>query len=265
MSLLVYQSLWAMELRRPDVPERPVAERFERVRDAGFDGMAIDLGALDIAQARAIVPEFARTGLKGLLTAFPRSIEELRPALHLAKDIGSPFVIVVGQVMPLAVADMVPVIRAWLDIARQEGVPLQFETHRNCITNDLFATLLLLDAVPEMRLSADLSHYVVDREMMQPITPAYQEQVSAILARADSFQGRVANRCQVQLPLHFPQHQVWIDTFRDWWRRGFRAWQAREGTGRDCIFLCELGPRDYAITDAKPAKNSRIAGRKPLC
>ena len=179
MSLLVFQSLWATELRRPNIPERPVAERFDRVRNAGFDGMAIDLGALDIAQARAIVPEFARTGLAGLLTAFPRSIEELRPALHLAKDIGSPFVIVVGQVMPLAVADMVPVIRAWLDVARQEGVPLQFETHRNCITNDLFSTLLMLDAVPEMRLSADLSHYVVDREMMQPITPEYQEQVSA--------------------------------------------------------------------------------------
>ncbi len=250
MSLLVYQSLWATELRRPGVPERPVPERFDRVREAGFDGMAIDLGALDIAEARAIVPEFDRTGLKGLLTAFPRSIEELRPALHLAKDIGSPFVIVVGQVMPLAVADMVPVIRAWLDVARQEGVPLQFETHRNCITNDLFSTLLLLDAVPEMRLSADLSHYVVDREMMQPITTEYQEQVSAILLRADSFQGRVANRCQVQLPLHFPQHQVWIDTFRDWWRRGFSAWQARASAGQDCIYLCELGPRDYAITDA---------------
>lgn len=249
MSLLVFQSLWATELRRPGVPERPVAERFERVREAGFDGMAIDLGALDIAEARAIVPDFARTGLKGLLTAFPRSIEELRPALHLAKDIGSPFVIVVGQVMPLAVADMVPVIRAWLDVARQEGVPLQFETHRNCITNDLFATLLMLDAIPEMRLSADLSHYVVDREMMQPITPDYQAQVSRILARADSFQGRVANRCQVQLPLHFPQHQVWIETFRDWWRRGFAAWQARHGAAPDCIFLCELGPRDYAITD----------------
>ena len=250
MGLKVYQSLWATELRRPGVPERPVAERFDRVRDAGFDGLAIDLGALDIAEARATVPDFARTGLAGLLTAFPRSIEELRPALHLAKDIGSPFVVVVGQVMPLAVDDMVPVIRAWLAVARQEGVPIQFETHRNCITNDLFATLLMLDAVPEMRLSADLSHYVVDREMMQPITADYQEQVGRILARADSFQGRVANRCQVQLPLHFPQHRIWIDTFRDWWRQGFAAWRARHGGGEDCIFLCELGPRDYAITDA---------------
>ena len=251
MTLQFFQSLWATELRRPGVPERPVPERFDRVRDAGFDGMAIDLGAMDLAAARAVVPDFARTGLRGLLTAFPRSVEELRPALHLAKDIGSPFVVVVGQVMPLAVDDMAEVIRAWLDIAAHEGVPLQFETHRNCITNDLFATLLLLDLVPEMRLSADLSHYVVDREMMQPITPEYQDYVTRILERSDSFQGRIGNRCQVQIPLHFAQHQVWVETFRHWWRQGFASWRRRAGPDQDCIFLCELGPRDYAITDAQ--------------
>ena len=249
MPLRLYQSLWATELRRPGMPERPVAERFDAVKAAGFDGMAIDLGAMDLAAARATVPDFARTGLGGLVTAFPRSIEELRPALHLAKDIGAPFVIVIGQVMPLSVPAMVPVIEAWLRIGREEGVPLQFETHRNCITNDMFSTLLLLDAIPEMRLAADLSHYVVDREMMLPITPDYQAQVGRLLERSDSFQGRVANRCQVQLPLHFPQHRPWIEVFRDWWRRGFRSWRARNPEDADCLFLCELGPRDYAITD----------------
>ena len=250
MALRVYQSLWATELRRPGVPERPAAERFDAVRAAGFDGMAIDLGAMDIDAARKLVPEFTRTGLKGLLTAFPRSIEELRPACRLAKDIGSPFVIVVGQVMPLAVGDMAEASRAWLAIADEEKLPIQFETHRNSITNDLFSTLLLLDAVPQMRLSADLSHYVVDREMMQPITAEYQSYVDRILERSDSFQGRVANRCQIQLPLNFPQHRVWIDTFFDWWRRGFASWRRRSPADLDCIFLCELGPRDYAITDA---------------
>ena len=125
---------------------------------------------------------------------------------------------------------------------------VQFETHRNCITNDLFATLLILDAIPELRLSADLSHYVVDREMMQPISAEYQDYVTRILARSDSFQGRVANRCQVQLPLHFPQHRIWVETFRDWWRRGFASWQARSAA--DGVFICELGPVDYAITGA---------------
>jgi hypothetical protein len=247
--LRVYQSLWATEQRRPGVPERPLAERFDAVKAAGYDGVAIDLGALDLAAARACAPEYARTGLSGLLTAFPTSIEALRPALQLAKDIGAPFVIVVGQVMPLAVADMIPVVREWLRVAAEESMPIQFETHRNCITNDLFATLQLLDAVPEMRLSADLSHYVVDREMMQPISATMQEYVLRVLRRSDSFQGRVATRNQIQVPIGFAQHRDWLETFLGWWREGFRLWRSR-CPGADLVFLCELGPPNYAITDA---------------
>lgn len=247
--LRVYQSLWATELRRPGVPEAPIPERFDQVREAGFDGMAIDLGALDLATARGCGVEYARTGLRALVTAFPDSIESLRPALHLAKDVGAPFVNVVGQVMPLAVADMIPLIRAWLRVAAEERMPIQFETHRNCITNDLYSTLLLLEAVPEMRMSADLSHYVVGREMTQPISEANQDYVSRILARSDSFQGRVATRNQVQVPIAFPQHRPWLDAFLAWWKQGFAAWQARR-PGEDPVFICELGPPNYAMTDA---------------
>ena len=245
-----FQSLWATEERHPSRPEKPVPERFELVKDDGWEGMAIDLGALSLEQARACVPEYGRTGLKGLLTAFPRTIEDLRPALHLAKDIGSPFVVVVGQVMPLKLEDMVEVIRAWLAMAAEEGMPIQFETHRNCITNDLYTTLQLIDLIPEMRLAADLSHYVVDREMMQPITADYQEMMRTILRRSDSFQGRIGTRNQVQVPIGFAQHRVWVDTFADWWAYGLAAWRARAKDDDGVIFLSELGPREYAMTGA---------------
>jgi len=247
--LRVYQSLWATEQRRPGAPELPVAERFDAVKEAGYDGLALDLGALDLAAARSCVREYVRTGLSGLLTAFPTSIEALRPALHLAKDIGAPFVIVVGQVMPLAVHDMIALVQQWLRVAAEESMPIQFETHRNCITNDLFTTLQVLQAVPEMRLSADLSHYVVDREMMQPITAQMQNYVVRVLERSDSFQGRIATRNQIQVPIAFPQHRDWLETFLGWWREGFRLWRMR-ASAQDLVFLCELGPPNYAITDA---------------
>jgi hypothetical protein len=248
--LRVYQSLWATELRRAGVAELPIPERFDRVKQAGYDGLAIDLGAADLEVARTCVPEYARTGLKGLVMAFPSSIEGLRPALHLAKEIDAPFVVVIGRIMPLRVEEMVPVIRDWLRVAREERMPIQFETHRNCITNDLYSTLLMLEAVPEMRLAADLSHYVVDREMMLPISDTMQQYVRRILERADSFQGRVATRSQVQVPIGFPQHRPWLETFLAWWRTGFQLWRA-QGHASDLVFLCELGPPNYAITDAR--------------
>jgi hypothetical protein len=129
-------------------------------------------------------------------------------------------------------------------------MPIQFETHRNCITNDLFTTVQLLDAVPQMRLAADLSHYVVDREMPCPPPAALQALVSRVIARSDSFQGRVAARGQIQLPLHFPQSAKWVELFRSWWREGFAAWRSRHrGSDAGMVFMCELGPPDYALTD----------------
>jgi hypothetical protein len=254
--LLVYQALWAMEHRRPGEPQPSFSDSFDKVKAAGFDGMAIDLGALTYAQAEETVPHFSRTGLGGLLTAFPKSIEDLRPALRLAKRIDAPFVVVIGQVMPLSVADSIPVVREWLRVAAEERIDIQFETHRNCITNDLFATVQLLDAVPEMRLAADLSHYVVDREMPCPPTPDLSSLVARVLARSDSFQGRVAARGQIQITLDFPQNAKWLKLFREWWAAGFAGWKARSGADDTAIFLCELGPPDYAITDASGAELS---------
>jgi hypothetical protein len=248
-ALLVYQALWAMN--RLDSPEASTAAKFDRVLAAGFDGMAIDLGALSFAEAESTVPHFARTGLRAGLTAFPQSIDDLRPALALAHRIAAPYVVVIGQQMPLRLVEMIPVIEDWLRLAEREAMPIQFETHRNCITNDLFAAIQLLEAVPEMRFAADLSHYVVDREMPCPPTPELRAMITRILERSESFQGRVAARGQIQIALGFPQNARWVTMFRDWWREGFAAWRARRGDAAGAlVFLCELGPPDYAITDA---------------
>jgi len=247
-ALKVFTSLWAMQPHDQSGTILPVPEICEMVANAGYDGLAIDLGVADVEQARVVCPEIARCGLTPLIVAFPKSVNELRDVLCMAGDFGSPFVNVIGQVMPMSVDGMIPVIRAWMEMADELGMSVQFETHRNCITNDLFSTLCLLDAIPEMRLSADLSHYVVDREFKLPLGEAEQRMIDRILGRADSFQRRVASRQQIQLQLDFPQHRKWVDLFRDFWRRGISDWRRRNSTG-DCIFLCELGPPEYAMTD----------------
>jgi hypothetical protein len=248
--LLVYQALWAMDRLRD--PEPPMGEKFDQVSAAGFDGMAIDLGALSELQADESVAHFKRTGLKGGLTAFPDSIASLRSACRLAHRIRAPFLVVIGQHMPLELKQMQSVIEQWLRVAAEECMPIQFETHRNCITNDLYTTVQLLDAIPEMRMTADLSHYVVDREMPCPPTAVLQELIGRVLDRCDSFQGRIAARGQIQLPLHFPQNQKWVNLFKQWWREGFASWISRHAAAADrLIFTCELGPPDYAMTDGE--------------
>ena len=247
--LKIFTSLWAMQPHDRTGEVLPYGRVCGMVRDAGFDGLAIDLGAADVQTAHDVRPHMEREGLTPLIVAFPKSIEALRDTLKMARDFGSPFVNVIGQVFPLTVEGAIPVIRKWIEMSLQEDMPIQFETHRNCITNDLFATLGLLDAVPEMRLAGDFSHYIVDREFKLPLEPWEKGLIDRCISRCDSFQGRVASRQQIQLPLDFPQHQKWFDLFKGFWRDGFKDWRARNAMG-DLLFLCELGPPEYAMTGA---------------
>lgn len=246
-TLDVYTSMWAMQPHDQTGIKLPYEQVVEMVADAGYKGMALDFGFTPVEDAKRIQPMMAKAGLMPFLVDFPKTVEALRPTLKLAKDFGAPFVVVIGQVMPISVEGMIPVIRAWIEMSEQEGMPILFETHRDCITNDLFSTLSLLDAIPEMRLCADLSHYVTGREMACPLRPRDAEHMSRILARSDSFQGRVAGRGQIQLQLDFPQNQKWVEMFKGFWQEGFAGWQARNPNGT-CVFLCELGPPDYAMT-----------------
>jgi hypothetical protein len=111
-------------------------------------------------------------------------------------------------------------------------------------------SLQLMAAVPEMEFCADLSHFVVGREFKWPITPQVQAQIETILGRSASFQGRVASREQIQLQVSFAHHREWFDQFTAWWAYGFHCWRERNADDAILNFLCELGPREYAMTGA---------------
>ncbi len=248
--LEIYQSRWAMELRSPHVPERSDEECFAMVAEAGFDGMCIDPAVHEIEALRKLRPLYVEHGLGCMVNAFPASEADLRPLLDFAVEMDACMVNVISGVMPIRPEDAVAVVRRWIGEAAAVGIPLLFETHRDGLLNDLYFTLQLMELVPEMRLCADLSHFVVDREMRNPIQEHDQQYIAAILDRSDCFQGRVANREQVQIQIDFPQHREWVEIFKGWWRQGIRAWRDRNGDDATLVFLCELGPPPYAITDA---------------
>lgn len=244
-TLEVFQSLWAMERRRPDGLEWPLEEKFEMIAAAGYDG--VDVVASDPIAGR-VGPLLERHSLGATVTAFPRSVAGLEPAIGLARNLSARHLNVIGQVYPMTVEAGAAAVRGWLGLCDKAGLPVTIETHRDSITTDLLYTLQLMDAVPEMRLSADLSHFVVAREFGWPISKKVRAQISLVLERAEAFQGRVASREQVQLPISFPQHQDWFELFLSWWQEGFGLWRARAAEDARLNFLCELGPKEYAMT-----------------
>ena len=254
--LEIFQSLWAMELRQPGKPERSVEENFAMVAEAGYHGLCLDPAVDEIPQMRALQPLFQRYGLKCMINAFPHALAEMRPLLEFAREMDACHVNALGTQIPLKVTEGAAMVHRWLEDAATIGIPLLFETHRDSLLNDLGYTLQLLDAVPEMRLCADLSHFVVDRELRLPLSDLNRGYIDRVLQRSDCFQGRVASSEQIQLQIGFPQHQRWVELFRGWWAEGMRQWRQRNADDATLVFLCELGPPAYAITDARGAELS---------
>ena len=244
--LLVYQSFWAMERRRPNEDELPLDTQLEMIRDAGFDGAGV----------RFVDPVFARH-VTGFLRAhdmtwqaqcYPRSVADLGPVLDLVAELGADHVNLQPDVRPHRLEDCIPYIEGWRRMAEQANVPVHIETHRDRMTTDLFFTLRLLDCFPDLRLTGDISHYLVGREFAYPVSDENHALMHRILDNCWGLHGRIASREQVQIQPAFPQHKIWVDLFMGWWEYAFRSWRRRAGPDATLTFLCEFGPPPYAIT-----------------
>jgi hypothetical protein len=243
---LVYQSLWAMERRRPDGLEWTLDEKLAMIRDAGFDGCGVRFADLDYART---VTRFLRAnGMSWQAQCYPRTVDDLRPILGHVGELGADHLNLQPDVRPYTLDECVPYLDGWRRLADDAGVTMQIETHRDRMTTDLLFTLHLLDRFPDLRLTADLSHYLVGREFAWPVSDENHALIHRILDNSWGFHGRVASREQVQVPIAFPQHRDWVELFMGWWEYGFRSWRRRAAPDATLTFLCELGPAPYAIT-----------------
>ncbi len=245
--LHILQSLWGMDRVLGNPREWTLAERLALIDEAGFDGISAHVYPearvedwIGDAQARGFVIEG---------NAFPQTVADLEPALELAARHQIHHLVIQADVRPYNADAAVPLLQGWQQLARAYGVPLLVETHRNTLTNDLWATRECLDRLPDLPLLADLSHYVCGQEMNLPISPRNEALIQRILAQAHAFHGRVSSAEQVQLEISFDIHRPWLDQYLTWWWQGFEHWLARARGGDSLTFTCELGPAPYAIAD----------------
>lgn len=250
MELLVFQSMWATE----GLPWRrkpwSIEEQVEQIAAAGFAGAAVEFD--DYESAKMITGLLRERGLKWSVECFPATVDELMTPIEYAHEFGiehATHLNLQPNVRPATVLEAIPLILGWQRIADDAGLRVLFETHRDRMTTDLLFTLQLIDAVPSMSLTADLSHYLVGREFRWPVSEDNQRLIHRILDRSQAFHGRVASREQVQIQVSFAHHRQWLDLFLGWWAEGFRRWRAGAAGGDRLVFTTELGPPNwYAIS-----------------
>ena len=235
-----------MEQRRPDGFEWSLDQKLQMIHDAGFDGAGVRF--FDRDYARQVTGRLREWGLTWQAQCYPQRVEDLVPILENVAEFGADHLNLQADVRPHTVAECVPLIEGWQRLAAQAGVPLHFETHRDRMTTDLYFTLRLLDRFPDLRLTGDLSHYVVGREFAWPISDENHRLMHRIIDNCWGFHGRVASREQIQVQISFDHQRDWLDLFMGWWEYGFRSWRRRAPKDATLSFLCELGPKEYAMT-----------------
>jgi len=244
--LLVLQSMWGMERRHTDGHERALEENIAMIESAGFDGISAHCTERKAAQRLSALIRPRGFAYEG--QCFPKTVDDLKPVLDIATEVGVSHLDLQPDARPRRLEECLPLVEGWRRLAEQVDFPVYIETHRDRMTTDLYFTLDLLDRAPDLKLLADLSHYLVGREFAWPVSQDNHALIHRILDNSWAFHGRVASREQVQIELSFAHHKMWVDLFRDWWTYGFQSWRRRAGPDDALSFTCELGPKPYAIT-----------------
>ncbi|MEW6510966.1 MAG: TIM barrel protein [Bacteroidota bacterium] len=239
MRILVARSKWEFDTL-------PLDDFLRKISGAGFDASDIHLPSLkESPEETAALHHRYRLSLMALITSegktpeeHCRSLEE-RLALaarcsaghvncHTGRDIFTP-------------EENITIFRAAADLARRYGLPISHETHRGRALFSLPATRDLLRTLPELRITADFSHWCCVHESL------LQDQEDALalaIERSDYIHARIGHAEGPQV--NDPRAPEW-DTERnihlEWWKRIAREHVKR---GSERLFVCpEFGPAPY--------------------
>ncbi|HEX9683519.1 MAG TPA: hypothetical protein VGA13_10585 [Acidimicrobiales bacterium] len=132
-------------------------------------------------------------------------------------------------------------VEATLASAGRHGVPLLVETHRATLFQDPARTLELVDAFPELRFTADLSHWYTGVEMVYGDLEAKLSALAPVFARCRMIHGRISDPGCIQVAVGgVDDDSTYVEHFKQMWTLILQACDA-EGVD-ELPFVVELLP-----------------------
>lgn len=258
--LEVQMSWWGMTGLEGDGAERTLEEKFELIAEAGFDGIN---GFLPSPEEERIWNRLLdRYGLTLSVNAYPKTAEDMALFLEQASRYGAVQHINVQVMTPFLAGQPAADLLSSIDqMSRRAGIPAFIETHRGTVTQDLLRTVGYIEALEHLRLTIDLSHYVVAGEM-HTVSGEAEDLIQRLLTRTSAIHARVSNGEQIQVDFGRQGEHPMLRHFERWWGDGMRYWRSSAGSGDVLPFVVELGPPPYAITiDESTGRKREISDR----
>ena len=226
-------------------PEWSMEEKFRRVKEAGFEGIEMWVEPKDEPQVRRLLDE---TGLFLGTGGHPNSVDDFKKFLSQVKRLRAEYIFVHPGNAFMSDDDAVKLVSDGYKVAYDMGIPMTLETHRGTVTENPYRAIRLVERIPELRLTGDLSHYGVDGEMGGAPAADLIKRLSPLLDRIETMQTRITNGEQVQVDVGAGDGKLaqnWVTL----WAEGLRRWRSRAQPGDWFPFATELGPPPYSILD----------------
>ena len=243
--LRVGHSLWSLiKLPMNAETEWTLDEKFSRVKEAGFEAVEC---WLDDKNEQEVKEALDRHGLRLVLGHRPFKLEDSRATIERAVRLGAEFVFAQPANAYTPLETVAALVRDARNMAHDKGIPLFVEVHRNNFTENVPQTLQLIEQIPDIRFTADLSHFVVVGEFYGWPDEGAAERMMPVLERTSHLHGRISNGEAVQVDVGDGSGQT-AQFFVELWAIAMRHWLKEAGPGDVFPFTSELGPPRYAIT-----------------
>jgi sugar phosphate isomerase/epimerase len=243
--LQVGHSSWSLgKLPMNAATEWTLDEKFERVKAAGFEIVECWLSDEDEAETKAALD---RHQLGLVLGHRPYSVDDTRQIVERAQRLNAQYVFAQPAGAFTSLDDVVQIVTEGRKIANDAGLAFFVETHRGNFTENIPQTLQLLERVPDIRFTADLSHFVVVGEFYGWENEGASDRMMPVLERVSHIHGRISNGEQVQVDVGDGSNET-AQFFVRLWSIAMKHWLRGAQAGDIFPFASELGPPRYAIT-----------------
>lgn len=254
MELVLCRNLWGLQ----DDPAR-YADALPGVAAAGYDAVACPVQFL--VDAEAFADALAPTGLEYLpqLFTFGRTYDEhltmFREGLDATLRFAPRHVVCQAGMDAWDRDQALGFFTEALALAADRGATVAFETHRGRVLYNPWITVELVEALPDLLLAADLSHWVcvtesldLPRDAIATIAP----RVVHVDARVGFEEGpQVADPAADRVARHLARHERWWD----------QIWAAASAAGRPALSMtAEYGPPPYQPVDPYTGDPARDLG-----
>ncbi|HZJ24200.1 MAG TPA: TIM barrel protein [Anaerolineales bacterium] len=242
MKLIFGKSKWEMW-------DDPLEIFLQRVVASGFEATEIYLGSLHESPAHIarLHTDYGLSLIGQILTqgqSYKDHIKSLESQFEFAAQCQVAFINSHAGRDIFSFEENVQIFQRLIQLSQSSGIRILIETHRGRPTYSAVETPKYLEAIPELRLTADFSHWMVVHESD---LADQQMNVKLAIARADYIHARVgyAEGPQISDP-RAPEWEQAVDTHLHLWQQIIDQHKMEE---KENLYITpEFGPPDYMHT-----------------